>query len=155
MRSGQLRVKGQQAVYQETLVGWIIAGRISKNHLSKFTPKFTPPIACNVIKLQELPILWELESDSNSKVRSNEELACEDHFQKYVKRMKSGRYCVNLPFNEKRGSLSNSKNTAFQRFYAGKCTRQPIGRHKIGKVPQIIASYLQLSDAKRYPGHCF
>ena len=43
----------------------------------------------------------------------------------------------------------------FINYKESKCTRQPIGRHKIGEVPQIIASYLQLSDAKRYTGHCF
>ena len=114
LRSGQIRVKGQPAVYQETLLGWIIAGRISKPCMSKFIS----PITCNVIKFQELPILWELGVDSVSNVRSSEELECEEHFQKNVQRTESGRYCVSLPFNKKRYDLGNSKNTAFQRLYS-------------------------------------
>ncbi|XP_051153688.1 uncharacterized protein LOC127276972 [Leptopilina boulardi] len=33
--------------------------------------------------------------------------------------------------------------------------RHPIGRHKIGEVPEKIASYLSLPNPKRYTGHCF
>ena len=114
LRSGQLRVKGQPAVYQETLFGWIIAGRISRPRF----PKFSTQVTCNLIKFQELPILWELGADSISNFRSSEEVACEEHFQQNFQRTESGRYCVSLPFNEKRTSLGNSRNTAFQRFYA-------------------------------------
>ena len=32
---------------------------------------------------------------------------------------------------------------------------QPIGKNTIGKVPQKIATYLQLPDAEGYTGHCF
>lgn len=43
----------------------------------------------------------------------------------------------------------------FIQYHHGKCIRQPIGRHKIGEVPEHIASYLQLENTKRYTGHCF
>lgn len=43
----------------------------------------------------------------------------------------------------------------FLRYQEGKCHRQVIGRHKIGQVPEKIASYLQLPNAKKFTGHCF
>ena len=43
----------------------------------------------------------------------------------------------------------------FIHYQRGKCTRQNIGRHKIGEVPEKIATYLQLPNPKRYTGHCF
>ncbi|XP_043466675.1 uncharacterized protein LOC122507739 [Leptopilina heterotoma] len=43
----------------------------------------------------------------------------------------------------------------FVNYQKGKCFRQPIGRHKIGEVPEAIASYLTLPNAKKYTGHCF
>ncbi|XP_033231617.1 uncharacterized protein LOC117182625 [Belonocnema kinseyi] len=84
LRSGQVQIKGQLAVYQETLLGWIIAGRISKPRFSKSTSKVT----CNLIKFLELPILWELGADSSSNVKSSEELACETHFEKNIQKTK-------------------------------------------------------------------
>ena len=114
LRSGQIRIKGQSAVFQETALGWIFAGRLSDSQLPK--PSFQA--TCNLIKFKNLPILWELDSESTSKVRSKEEIACEEHYTANVEREKSGRYVVKLPFNEKKENLGNSKNTAFQRFYA-------------------------------------
>lgn len=43
----------------------------------------------------------------------------------------------------------------FIHYHEGRCTRQPIGRHKIGEVPGIIATYLGLSNPKTFTGHCF
>lgn len=36
-----------------------------------------------------------------------------------------------------------------------KCTVQPVGVHKIGKVPQVVAKYLRLENAQLYTSHCF
>ena len=43
----------------------------------------------------------------------------------------------------------------FIHYQGGKCTRQNIERHKIGEVPEKIATYLQLPNPKRYTVHCF
>lgn len=40
-------------------------------------------------------------------------------------------------------------------YYKGKCTRQVIGKNKIGEVPKQIASFLELPEPKTYTGHCF
>lgn len=43
----------------------------------------------------------------------------------------------------------------FLNYVNGKCTKQPIGRHKLGAIPKTIAAYLKLPDAESYTGHCF
>lgn len=51
------------------------------------------------------------------------------------------------------------KNINTSRFFLnyqnGKCTQQPVGINKFGKIPMIIASYLQLADPHSYTGHTF
>lgn len=49
----------------------------------------------------------------------------------------------------------NFTDRFFISYSKGKCTRQVIGKNKIGEVPKLIASYLNLSDPKSYTGHCF
>ncbi|CAB0036791.1 unnamed protein product [Trichogramma brassicae] len=38
---------------------------------------------------------------------------------------------------------------------ARRCTRQPMGRHKIGQIPSLIAEILNLPNPNLYTGHCF
>ncbi|XP_033229595.1 uncharacterized protein LOC117181137 [Belonocnema kinseyi] len=120
LRSGQIQIKGQPAVYQETLLGWVIAGRISKPRFSKSPSNVT----CNLIKFQELPILWELGADSSS----------------------------SLPFNEKRESLGNSKNTAFQRLHSleRKFEKDPFLKEQ---YTECIHGYLKNSHMTQVPDH--
>lgn len=49
----------------------------------------------------------------------------------------------------------NFSDRFFIKYQDGKCFRQPIGRHKIGEVPEKIASYLMLPNPERFTGHCF
>lgn len=37
----------------------------------------------------------------------------------------------------------------------GKCIRQVNGKNKIGEVPKVIATFLNLPDPKSYTEHCF
>ncbi|XP_063385759.1 uncharacterized protein LOC134671837 [Cydia fagiglandana] len=37
----------------------------------------------------------------------------------------------------------------------GNCTKQVIGRHKMGNLPKEIAAYLKLPHPERFTGHCF
>ncbi|OXU30076.1 hypothetical protein TSAR_013514 [Trichomalopsis sarcophagae] len=42
----------------------------------------------------------------------------------------------------------------FIQYRNDECTRQAIGRHKTGEVPERVASYLKLEHPERYTGHC-
>lgn len=46
-------------------------------------------------------------------------------------------------------------NRFFVNYTKGKCTIQPVGIHKIGGVPGIVAKYLGLENDNAYTGHCF
>lgn len=37
----------------------------------------------------------------------------------------------------------------------GKCTRQVLGKNKIGSTPSVIATFLKLENPSRFTGHCF
>lgn len=43
----------------------------------------------------------------------------------------------------------------FVSYRNGKCHKQVVGIHKFGSIPQEIASYLKLPNAKEFTGHCF
>ncbi|XP_073966826.1 uncharacterized protein isoform X2 [Choristoneura fumiferana] len=43
----------------------------------------------------------------------------------------------------------------FLNYMNGKCTKQPMGRHKIAAIPKAIAAFLNLPNAESYTGHCF
>lgn len=43
----------------------------------------------------------------------------------------------------------------FINYQNGKCSRQVIGKNKIGKVPFEVALFLKLPEPQLYTGHCF
>lgn len=45
--------------------------------------------------------------------------------------------------------------TFFINYRNGKCSTQVIGVHTFGKIPSLIAQYLQLPNASNYTGHSF
>jgi integrase len=50
---------------------------------------------------------------------------------------------------------SNVSHRRFFIFYkGGKCTSQPVGKNTFGKIPSIIATYLDLPNPSMYTGHC-
>lgn len=114
--SGKLHIKGHSAVLQNTVLGWIIAGRIY-NDKGKSDAKIQTTI-CNFFHNTSLPLLWELDKVEPASIRSKEEQECEIHFNENTQRDDTGRYMVRLPFNEKLKQLGDSKTIAFQRFYS-------------------------------------
>ncbi|KAJ8911007.1 hypothetical protein NQ315_011272 [Exocentrus adspersus] len=43
----------------------------------------------------------------------------------------------------------------FVNYIKEKCTVQPVGIHKIGSVPSLVAKFLHLENFSSYTGHCF
>lgn len=43
----------------------------------------------------------------------------------------------------------------FLKYQQGRCYAQVVGVHTMGKIPSLIADYLQLENSKEYTGHCF
>ncbi|KAJ8914499.1 hypothetical protein NQ315_002772, partial [Exocentrus adspersus] len=46
-------------------------------------------------------------------------------------------------------------NRFFVNYIKEKCTVQPVGIHKIGSVPSLVAKFLHLENFSSYTGHCF
>ncbi|XP_043467389.1 uncharacterized protein LOC122501742 [Leptopilina heterotoma] len=147
MRVGKVKVSGQGAILQETDLGWIFSGRYTKPNKfnSKIDSIFPTTVQCNLIKYQDIPPLWELESDKLSKNLSDEEKIVEEHCNKTTKRLENGSYQVNLPFNDKKEILGDSRNTAFQRFYALE--------RKFEKYPEFHSSYCDIIQNYLDEGH--
>ncbi|KAJ8910767.1 hypothetical protein NQ315_008888 [Exocentrus adspersus] len=50
--------------------------------------------------------------------------------------------------------LSMLRSGKFEKYMNQKCTSQPVGINTLAKVPSIVASFLNLSNAELYTGHC-
>lgn len=142
LRTGQIRIPGQSAVFQETNLGWILSGRYTKN-LSQSS--LENKVSCNLIKFQDLPILWELGKDTKKKILSDSEQAAEQFYTQTTKRLHSGKYEVELPFNDKKNLLGNSRDAAFQRFYAME--------RKFAKNPDLKSQYAECIQGYLDAGH--
>ncbi|XP_063540172.1 uncharacterized protein LOC134749218 [Cydia strobilella] len=63
-----------------------------------------------------------------------------------------------IPWVQKYQALRPA-NADTERFFLnlrdGKCTKQVIGRHKMGNLPKEIAAYLKLPHPECFTGHCF
>ena len=99
---------------QKTHLGWIVAGEINSSSLTK-------NYQCHILTHStlmdaNLTKFWEMEEVSFTKLLSQEEQACESHFTAHTQRNSEGRYVVQLPFNEKKKNLGDSRPMALNRF---------------------------------------
>ena len=98
-------------ILQKTKLGWIIGGGVnpfknSNNHAS----------SCLTSDLQfDIAKFWSIEELPKKSNFSLEELDCEEHFKKHVKRDKYGRYIVALPFKTNSKGLGESRSRALKR----------------------------------------
>ena len=139
MGSGKIPIEGHPAVFQETDFGWVVAGTFNHKHTKK------SKISCNNMNFSELPLLWDLNSASVAPLRSREEEACEKHYVEKTYRDESGRYTVQLPFNDKVSQLGASRNTAFKRFHSLES--------KFQKDPALKNQYVQCMQTYLKEGH--
>lgn len=115
IRTGQIPLGRNNPILQKTQFGWIVSGPISIESSS---------VVCNFIQndnvdadIQKcLSKFWEVEETPLKPPRSNDENACEEHFTRYTKRDKDGRFVVKLPFKENPEKLGNSWEIAIKRF---------------------------------------
>ncbi|XP_056637674.1 uncharacterized protein LOC130445812 [Diorhabda sublineata] len=113
--AGQIPLGRNNPILQKTQFGWIVSGPIGVKSSS---------VACNFIQndnvdtdIQKcLTKFWEVEETPLKLPRSNEENACEEHFKRYTKRDKDGRFVVTLPFKENPEKLGSSREIAIKRF---------------------------------------
>ncbi|XP_076248154.1 uncharacterized protein LOC143187904 [Calliopsis andreniformis] len=114
---GQIRLSNSAVILQKTLLGWIVTGE------SNIQPKYRAPTLVNSFHIatsldKTLNKFWEVESFVDKQFLSAEERAAEELFKQSTVRDTDGRYCVRLPFNERKQLLGNSREVALKRFYA-------------------------------------
>ncbi|XP_076247789.1 uncharacterized protein LOC143187453 [Calliopsis andreniformis] len=114
---GQIRLSNSAVILQKTLLGWIVTGE------SNIQPKYRTPTLVNSFHIatsldKTLNKFWEVESFVDKQFLSAEERAAEELFKQSTVRDTDGRYCVRLPFNERKQLLGNSREVALKRFYA-------------------------------------
>ncbi|XP_037961012.1 uncharacterized protein LOC119690089 [Teleopsis dalmanni] len=116
---GQIKIGNNLPILQNTLLGWIVIGKITDNNLG------VQMQTCGICSDDEEQIekviekFWQLDeaSPTNKNLTQQEEL-CESHFINNVQKTNHGRFIVRLPFQQNPSILGDSQNTAINRFYA-------------------------------------
>ena len=93
----------------------------------------------------DLERFWTLEEVNISKTSwSNEDLYCEEHFKKHIKRNSEGRYIVALPFKQSAKNLGESRQIALKRLmFLEKRFKKNIDLKN--KYTDVINNYLELN----------
>ncbi|XP_067205415.1 uncharacterized protein [Linepithema humile] len=87
----QIRNGKNQPIIQETKLGWIIGGPYAVKPRQTTIQEFCGFSDANYLQ-DQLQRFWEIDEVPTSQVQSQEELACEKHFQQTHRRLSSGRF---------------------------------------------------------------
>lgn len=144
LREGRMHDERDRALYaQNTALGWVIAGPI---------PGAKSRSSCSLVAITDvfdieraLQRFWELETLGSSDTRTNEEVACEEHFGKTHKRDMDGRFVVQLPFRDGIPSLGDSRQSALRSFMHLE--------RRFTKNPELHAQYAKFMNEYINLGH--
>ncbi|XP_055589056.1 uncharacterized protein LOC129741357 [Uranotaenia lowii] len=116
LRTGQHKVSEDGPTMQETVFGWILAGRIPE---SKGSSTDSGVQLCTISELHEqVTKFWELETCHEKSTNSVEESLCEELFKQTTSRDETGRFVVSLPKKDfVLRKLGDSRANAEKRFY--------------------------------------
>ncbi|XP_033231592.1 uncharacterized protein LOC117182603 [Belonocnema kinseyi] len=98
-----------ELILQKTRLGWVIGGSFNLSRINKRSKCMTTNIEF------DLERFWTLEeTQENQRHWSDEELFCEAHFKKLVRRKEERRFVVALPFKEGCDKPGNSRPIAMR-----------------------------------------
>lgn len=100
----------------ETVFGFILMGSIENIACPQINSFFTS-VECQTLD-KTLKKFWEVEEINYKRLLSPEDELCENIFVKTHTRTETGRYMVNLPFNQLEPFFENSKEIALRRFFS-------------------------------------
>lgn len=101
--------------FQNTVLGWVISGKVGNAHLSSATCGICTDDEENLES--DIARLWELdEVKPSGKVLSISDKQCEAHFGINYKMSENGRFIVKLPLCKTPQDLGESDGIAFNRF---------------------------------------
>ncbi|CAK9799142.1 hypothetical protein ANTPLA_LOCUS1909 [Anthophora plagiata] len=136
---GQHRA-GSDLLWQKTQLGWVLGGSIRWPISDKIQ-------RCHLVTNQELHSqierFWKIEEiNVESNIETDE---CEAFFRATVRQNDSGRYVVQIPFNDQIGRLGTSRQQAENRFKALE--------RKLLKQPQLREQYVDFMNEYESLGH--
>ncbi|XP_055645590.1 uncharacterized protein LOC129782412 [Toxorhynchites rutilus septentrionalis] len=115
LREGQQKATSEGPAMQNTLFGWVLAGKIPENTCGPSMSMVHVSVSMDI--QEQLTKFWELETCRSKTTYSLEETACEEFFEKTTVRDETGRFIVTLPKKKMLiNQLGNSKDVAAKRF---------------------------------------
>ncbi|CAI6363726.1 unnamed protein product [Macrosiphum euphorbiae] len=146
---GQIKPAGTRAIWQKTVFGWVLSGRVQSDHINPHTSCMTTMVSIDNSIQNEVQKFWELEEVVEPKERrkySIEECKCETHFLKTSSRDADGRFTLKLPFrNNIQQLLGESRFMATKRFHQME--------RKLNENPELKLEYVRFMREYQNLGH--
>lgn len=150
MKEGLRRGKVGEPIAQCSKIGWIVYGQ------TPLTAKYAYSLHVMAEKEQDntlenlLSKFWSIEEVPNTKVRSKEEIICEQAFIQNTRRNEDGRYIVRIPIARDAPPLGESRQMAMRRFLQmeTRFTKNPELRENYIK---FMREYEQLTHMREAP----
>lgn len=158
IRDGLINDSKGLPIAQNTALGWILSGPTPLNHDHSDVQCHHNIIVSMHAHADDNDLLkrfWQIESDSfDTKILSQEEQLCEQHYDQTTKRNADGRYIVRLPFREEdpQCKYGNSRDIAIKRFHLleNRFKKNPEIKTRYSEV---IHEYLDLGHMHRVPAN--
>lgn len=112
---GRVHLGPNMPILHNTKFGWILSGPLP--FVTSRQESFFCKTATEQNINESLQRFWEIEHILETKPFSQDEQACESHFQKTVTKDSVGRFIVSIPFKEDPETLGESLEQAKGRFY--------------------------------------
>ncbi|XP_037910069.1 uncharacterized protein LOC119650916 [Hermetia illucens] len=145
LATGQMRLSRNLPLLQNTVFGWIIAGRVATSYQKEVT--------CGILntddsKLSEqIERFWKLEEPESTEnfAMTTQEINCENHFGETMKRTNNGRFIVKLPFKVDPAKLGKSRGNAERRLFKLEW--------RLARNPELRKQYNKFMDEYKQLGH--
>jgi hypothetical protein len=116
LKGGKFKPKDSNLIFQETELGWIVAGSGQNSNPTTVTHSFLVQSIENHENLEKIiSKFWKLEEMIPQNTFSVEEKLCIQHFDQTATRDEDGRFIVELPIRKENIKLGNSRMTALRR----------------------------------------
>ncbi|XP_022834488.1 uncharacterized protein LOC111362158 [Spodoptera litura] len=152
LKEGLIKSPTGSPVAQDTHLGWIVSGYVSKADRSLNSHNTIITMYTQIEENDMLKRLWELDSEPaiTKKLLTPEEQACEEFYAQSTVRDVNGRYVVKLPFRSEDPpcKYGNSKNIAVKRLLG---LERKLGRDDELKqqYADVIKEYLLLGHMEK------
>lgn len=143
LRDGRIKLLDSTPALQNTVFGWVIAGKVEVNTMSNVVT------ACHLSTLDEInknvQRFWDLEDCNSEKQYTGNDKLCERLFTTTTSRDGNGRYCVQIPLKGEVSELGESRDTALRRLLSVE--------RRLSTKPEFHRQYIQFMKEYEELGH--